>query len=61
MKYFIIGGNPFTMYTGTTAITGLYVVGKTDTLEEAKKMFQEKWDECGGVLLIIDAATGTAQ
>jgi len=59
-KFLVVGGKPFTGYTGTTTYTGLSVVGTTNTLKQAKKLFQKKWDECGGLLLIIDMTTGEA-
>lgn len=58
MKYILVGGNPFRMYTGTLTYTGLDVVAKSDSLEEIKKAFNDRYDDCGGLLMIIDTETG---
>jgi hypothetical protein len=53
MKYHLIGGNPFRGYTGTLTYTGLNVVGTNLTMDEAKKLWDEKYEECGGLGLIV--------
>lgn len=58
MKYLVVGGNPFTCYTGTTSFTSLDVVGKANSWKEAADIFNNKYDECSGLLLIIDMETG---
>ena len=60
MKYIVVGGKPFTGYTGTLTYTGLKIVGKTDDAEEASSMCKDNWDECGGLFLVIDTETGEA-
>lgn len=52
--YTIIGGNPFTMYTGTTTFTGLRVVANTESFDEMEDIVREKYDECGGLILVLD-------
>lgn len=56
--YIIVGGRPFTMYTGTTTYTGLSVVGNAASKEEAKAIVLAQYEECGGLLLVIDSETG---
>ena len=51
--YTIIGGNPFTNYTGTTTFTGLRVVGTTEVFQEMEEMVKNNWEECGGLLLVL--------
>jgi hypothetical protein len=56
--YILIGGSPFRSYTGTTTFTGIYVVWTGTTLKEARKQIKERFDDCGGLLLLIDGKTG---
>lgn len=58
MRYSIIGGNPIRALTGTGTFTALNVVGVVDTEEEVKRVVDEKYEECGGLLLVIDLQTG---
>lgn len=57
-KYIVVGGMPFRGYTGTLSFTGLDVIGQANTAEEVKRIVEEKYDECGGLLLSVDARTG---
>lgn len=57
-RYLIIGGNPFIGYTRTTSITSLNIVGKTNDLEEARRFKKELYDECGGIMILIDTEIG---
>ncbi len=57
-KYVLVGGNPIRSYTGTGTFTGLHVVGHAETLEGIKELFTEKYDQCGGLLVMIELATG---
>ncbi len=57
-KYCVVGGNPFRCYTGTTSFTGLRVVGTTSSIKTAQKMYNLCYEECGGLLLVIDMETG---
>lgn len=57
MRYIVVGGNP-EVYTGVVTYTSIGIVGKADTLEEAKTIFNLKYDECGGLLVVIDMHTG---
>lgn len=59
-KYIVVGGSPFRGYTGTLTYTGLKVVGRCDTLKAAERLVKEKYDEVGGLILVIDAETGEA-
>jgi len=51
--FIIIGGNPFTCYTGTTTFTGLQVVAKTESFEEMKQIVKDCFDEVGGLILVL--------
>ena len=53
-RYILVGGNPFSCYTGTLTFTGLGVVGSFDSKEEADVAFTSAYDSAGGLLLIID-------
>jgi hypothetical protein len=57
-KYIVVGGSPFTSYTGTTSFTGLSVVGHADSKEELDRLIKEHYESCGGLLLVIDWKTG---
>lgn len=57
-KYIIIGGIPFRGYTGTLTFTGLRVIGRSNTIEGVKKLVADKYEEIGGLHLVIDAETG---
>ena len=57
-NFVVIGGNPFTMYTGTTTYTGLSVIGKTKTIKQAEKLIKKEYDVCGGLFIVIDLNTG---
>ena len=52
-KYTIVGGNPITIYSGTTTFTGLRIVGVTESIKEAKKIQEDNYDECGGLIITI--------
>lgn len=55
VKYVLVGGNPFTCYTGTTTFTGLRVVGRYDTKEDIKNAVRTHGEECNGLLLALDS------
>ena len=57
MRYIIIGGKPYTGYTGTMTYTGLRIVAETDHIHKIKKLYENNYDQCGGLLLIIDTVT----
>jgi hypothetical protein len=57
-KYIVVGGNPFTGYTGTTSFTGLNVVGHADSKAELEELVAKNYDACGGLMLVIDWKTG---
>lgn len=57
-KYIVVGGNPIRSYTQTLTFTGLTVVGHADSKEELATLVREQYDACGGLLLVIDSATG---
>jgi hypothetical protein len=54
-RFIVIGGNPFRTYTGTTTYTSLKVVGESETEEGAGQIASEKYEECGGLLLVVDS------
>lgn len=56
--FIVIGGNPFRSYTGTGTVTALRIVGTFSTVEKAKQECAAKWDECGGLLIVVDGHTG---
>lgn len=60
-RYVVVGGHPFRMYTGTTTFTGLKLVGKTDSKEEAVELFNTHYEDCGGLLMIVDLDEGVNQ
>lgn len=57
-KYMVIGGNPITVYTGTTTFTGIRVVGANLSAEQANELAKDKYDECSGLLLVVNQNTG---
>lgn len=57
-RYTIIGGLPFSGYTGTVTFTGLKVVAQCNDLQEVKQIVLEKFEEIGGLHLVIDTMTG---
>lgn len=58
MKYILVGGNPFRGYRGTTTFTSLKVVASCQTKDEARQLWNQHYDDCGGLMIIIDAETG---
>jgi|GEM_PF-4004673 len=48
-RFLIVGGNPF-----GHSYTGLRVVGAADTKAQAETMWHAAYEECGGLLLLID-------
>ena len=57
-KYIVVGGNPFRSYTGTEVCTGLRVVDTADSKEECEMIVRTHYEECGGLMLVVDAETG---
>ena len=53
-RYVVVGGNPFTMYTGTTTFTAIRVLCKTNSKTEAEVVVKDNYDECGGLIEIFD-------
>mgnify|MGYP003532299364 FL=1 len=51
--YTIIGGNPFTGYTGTTSFTSLKVLGKTKRPQEVRDIVNKNYENCSGLILVI--------
>lgn len=58
MRYTLVGGNPFRMYTGTTTFTSISVVGQTNTIKEMQQLVNDSYEKCGGLLLVLDNETG---
>lgn len=50
----IIGGNPFISFTGNQMFTGLRIVDKVETFQEMEKVVKENFEDCGGLILILD-------
>ncbi len=57
-RYMVIGGNPFRGYTGTQTYTAIRVIGLCPTIEDARNLWQASYEDCGGLLLIVDCETG---
>jgi len=55
MKYIVVGGVPFTGYTGVETYTSIIEIGRFNTMDEAELCISKNWDSCGGLLHIIDA------
>ncbi len=60
MRYIIVGGRPFShhMNRGTVTFSSLKVVGGSDTIEGVKRIWTDKYEECGGLMLVVDTTTG---
>lgn len=56
-RYVVVGGRPYRSYTGTMMHTGLDVLGASDSLEEMEALVKEKFDDCSGLILLIDNET----
>lgn len=57
-RYILVGGNPITVYTGTTTFTSLRVVGSASSKEDIRRMYEEHYEECCGLMTVIDAELG---
>lgn len=55
MTYIVIGGIPVSSFTGTITFSGLEVVGVTEDRKEVEKIVKEKFDECRGLLIVVDS------
>lgn len=53
MKYVLVGGNPF-----RHSFTGLRVVASSNDKMEIRKMWDQHYDDCGGLMIIVDTETG---
>jgi hypothetical protein len=53
-RYIIIGGNPMSMYNGTTTFTSLRVIGKTNDHNKAQEIADHNYDQCAGLIDIVD-------
>jgi len=58
MRYIIVGGSPFTGFSGTVTFTHLQVIAATDDPKEAKELLDYNYNICGGLVLAIDTETG---
>jgi hypothetical protein len=58
-RYHVIGGNPFRMHTGTTTFTSFDILLSSDSLEEANQVVNDKYEECCGLIGVLDAETGS--
>lgn len=57
-RYFVIGGSPFSMYTGTTTFTDLLLLGTFNNFDDAKRCVNEKYEECAGLIQVFDVKLG---
>ena len=53
MKYIVVGGTPFTMYTGTTTYTSIREFGQFKTEEESEQCIVKNYEECGGLIQVF--------
>lgn len=53
-RFAIVGGSPFSSYTGTVTFTDLKVHSQYDTLEEVEENINLVMDECAGLVLVLD-------
>ncbi len=60
-RYFVIGGSPFSMYTGTTTFTDLRLLGSFDNICDAETCVNENYEECAGLIQIFEAAVENLQ
>jgi len=58
MSYIIVGGNPFRGYTNTMSYTGLHKVALVETYEDARAIYKENYQDCGGLIEVFDTETG---
>lgn len=52
-RYIVVGGNPF-----RNSFTGLRIVSSSDSLAEVKETIKLHYDNCGGLLMVVDCQTG---
>ncbi len=57
-RYHVIGGNPWRVFNGTTTFSSLRTLGVNLTKKEAEECVNRLYDESGGLLLVVNAATG---
>ena len=57
-RFILIGGEPYRGYTNTLTYTSLRVVGTTNNEKDMRKLVKEKYEECGGLLIVVDGDTG---
>ena len=53
-KFTLVGGRPTIGYTKTLTFIGLKVCGHAETEEEIKKLWDQHYEACGGLLLVLD-------
>lgn len=53
-RFILVGANPYRGYTNTLTYTDLKVIGSVDTEIELKKLVEDSYDDCGGLLHVID-------
>jgi hypothetical protein len=56
--YIVIGGIFFRGYTGTASFTSLKIVGNAVSKENAKKIVQDNYEDCGGLIIVVNSETG---
>ena len=57
-RYVIIGATPFRGYTNTLTYTSLNVVESTDDKDDVPRLVALQYEECGGLLIVMDRLTG---
>ncbi len=58
-KFLVIGGKPFVGYTRTTTYTDIRILGFFALLDEAEDCVRANYDDCGGLISIIDLVNET--
>jgi len=54
MKYIVVGGEPFRVYTGTTTFISIRELGQFETKEEAEECVTKNYTECGGLINLFE-------
>jgi hypothetical protein len=54
-KLIVVGANPDTMYNVTTTFTSLSVLAVCNSKQEAQDVVDEKYQVCGGLIIVIDS------
>ena len=53
-RFILVGGIPFTGYDGRETYTEIRKIGRFSTILEAEAYAKQKWDDYGGLFLLLD-------